>query len=121
MSRYRAIYDRKGKLAEYEDDELVWARPDAFGAAPASGPQVVRDIEPYRSMIDGSVIDGRKRHRDHLRAHGCIEVGNDTSHLKPRQPTKTGPSIKESLHRVLADVGDRDLKRMIQQEIRNRR
>jgi hypothetical protein len=119
MSRYRALYDAHGKFAEYEDDELVWARSGALRES-AAGPQIVPDIEPYRSMIDGSVIDGRKRHRDHLRAHGCVEVGNDTAHLRPRTPAPL-KSRKESLHRMLADVGDRDIRRMIQNEIRNRK
>lgn len=119
MSRYRAVYDRHGKLAEYEDDELVWVRGGAPEKA-SNGPQVVRDLEPYRSMIDGSVIDGRKRHRDHLRAHGCIEVGNDTTHMQPRKATPM-PSVKETMHRLLADCSDRDVQRMIQREIRNRR
>jgi hypothetical protein len=119
--RSRTIFDRHGALAEYVDGELVWARPDAFADDTKSGPQIMRDLEPYRSMIDGSVIDGRKRHRDHLKAHGCIEVGNDTSHLKPRPQTPIGPSRKESLHRMLADVGDRDIQRIVQNELRNRR
>lgn len=119
MTRYRCRFDRHGLLAEWEDDELVWVRPGAFDDDAGDGPQVIRDLAPYRSMIDGSVIDGRKRHRDHLKAHGCVEVGNDTSHLKAR-PAIRPSGIKESLHRMLADVGDRDLKRMIQKEIRNR-
>lgn len=118
MTRSRILYDRHGMLAEYHDDELVWARTDMDMAQ--AGPQIVRDIAPYKSMIDGSVIDGRKRHRDHLRAHSCIEVGNDTSHIKPRVP-KYGQGRKESLHRMLADVGERDLQRIVQNEIRNRK
>jgi hypothetical protein len=121
MSRYRCLFDRHGKLAEFQDGELVWARPGAFDDQQADGPQIVRDIEPYRSMIDGTMIDGRKRHRDHLKAHGCLEVGNDTSHLKPRAALPPQRSVKESLHRVLADVGDRELKQMIQREIKDRR
>jgi hypothetical protein len=122
MSRSRTFFDRNGALAEYVDGELVWARPGAFDE-PDEGPQVIRDIAPYRSMIDGSVIDGRKRHRDHLKAHGCIEIGNDTSHInKARVPSKpAGPSRKESLHRMLADVGDRDMQRIIQNTIKDRR
>ena len=40
-------------------------------------PQVIKDIDPYVSMIDGTVINSRSQHRDHLRANGCIEVGNE--------------------------------------------
>lgn len=40
-------------------------------------PQVLKDIDPYVSQIDGSLITSRSQHRDHLRQHGCIEVGNE--------------------------------------------
>lgn len=38
---------------------------------------LIRDIQPYRSIVDGSVVSGRRQHKDHLRAHGCVEVGNE--------------------------------------------
>ena len=38
---------------------------------------VMPDIQPYRSMIDGSLIGSRSKHRVHLRDHDCIEVGNE--------------------------------------------
>jgi len=116
MSRYRALYDRNGLLAEFENDVCVWMRPDAAGAETVAGPQVIRDLEPYRSMIDGSIITGRKQHRDHLRAHNCIEVGNDTSHMKPRKPVPL-PNRKELLHRLCADLSDRDMQRLVHREI----
>lgn len=122
MTRSTTRFDRHGALAEWVDGELVWVRPGAFpDDEESAGPQVIKDLQPYRSMIDGSVIDGRKRHRDHLKAHGCIEVGNDTSHMKPRAQQLIGSSRKESLHRMLGDVGDNDIKRIIQNELRNRR
>lgn len=117
--RSRTLFDRHGAVAEYVDGELVWARPGSSEDEATEGPQVVRDLQPYRSMIDGSVIDGRKRHRDHLKAHGCLEVGNDTSHMTRKAAPL--PSHKESLHRMLADVGDRDIRQIIQNELRNRR
>lgn len=45
---------------------------------------VMSDIQPYRSIITGEQIGGRRQHRDHLRAHGCIEVGNEKLGTKPR-------------------------------------
>jgi len=120
MSRYRAFYDGQGKLAEYQDDVLIWARPNFESAPEPSGPQIIPDIPPYQSMIDGSIIDGRKRHRDHLKAHGCVEIGSDTSHMN-RKRVPPAISVKESLYRVLADVGDRDIKRIIQKTIKDMR
>ena len=38
---------------------------------------VMPDIKEYTSMIDGTRITSRSQHRAHLRAHGCVELGND--------------------------------------------
>lgn len=55
-----------------------------------AAPMVIGDIQPYRSVIDGSEIGGRRQHRDHLKSHGCVELGNDmpTNHPKPTRPPK---------------------------------
>lgn len=45
--------------------------------APPRAPMVIGDIKPYRSIIDGRVITSRSKHREHLAAHGCREVGNE--------------------------------------------
>lgn len=49
-----------------------------------AGPYVWDDIQPYRSQIDGSLIGSRSTHRSHLKAHGCVEVGNETQALTRR-------------------------------------
>lgn len=57
---------------------------------------VVRDIKPYRSMIDGSIIPSRSRHREHLRDHNCVEVGNDRRVLNAkREPLRSPPGLKQ--------------------------
>lgn len=45
---------------------------------------VMPDIAPYRSTIDGSEITSRSRHREHLRSHNCIEVGNERPAPRPQ-------------------------------------
>lgn len=117
--RSRTLFDRHGAFAEYVDGELVWVRENSLEGAAAKGPQILSDLRPYRSMIDGSIVDGRKRHRDHLKAHGCVEIGNDASHLDRKAVQITGR--KESLHRMLGDVSERELQGMIKREIRNRK
>lgn len=121
MSRERIIYDSAGKLAEYKDDELVWLRP---GYKPNSsgntGPMIMRDIEPYKNMIDGRMITSRSEHRELLKQHNCVEVGNDTSHMK-RKPFKTKFSDrKKVLASQLADKSDHQISQMIKTEIKRR-
>lgn len=67
------------------------------------GPLVMPDIQPYRSMIDGRLITSRSRHREHLRVHNCIEIGNETKHLQPK-PLKSPPGLKETLIRATNEV-----------------
>ena len=69
-----------------------------------SGPFVIGDIKPYQSMIDGSMIQGRRQHREHLRQHGCIEVGNEK--LTPKKPTTPSrDEIRRDLHSVMNGMG----------------
>lgn len=59
--------------------------------------QVMPDIQPYTSMIDGSTITSRSQHRAHLRAHNCIEIGNEVQTVKPPAPP---PGLKQTLIEV---------------------
>lgn len=40
-------------------------------------PMVISDIDGYISQVDGSWIDSRSKHRNHLKQHRMIELGND--------------------------------------------
>lgn len=61
-------------------------------------PMVAADIQPYRSMITGEMIHSRSHHRAHLKAHGCVEVGNEK--IKPPEPAKPPPGLKQTLIEV---------------------
>jgi len=113
MSRYRAIYDRKGKLAEYEDEELVWVREEVEQENKANY-QIMLDIQPYKSMVDGSMITSRSQHREHLRRHNCFEVGNEK--MEPKTPA---PMSREKRRQILREqlwnVSDRECDRVLDQ------
>lgn len=42
-----------------------------------AAPMVASDIGGYVSQVDGSWIESRSKHRDHLKRHGMVEIGND--------------------------------------------
>lgn len=44
---------------------------------------VPQEFQPYKSMIDGRMITDRGEHRRHLKANGCVEVGNENPAPKP--------------------------------------
>jgi hypothetical protein len=88
MARQRYI-QIKGELIPVEQ----------YAPADPVGPYVMPDIKPYQSMIDGSFIQSRSRHREHLRQHGCIEVGNEKMSNAPPRET---PPPAETLRREIA-------------------
>lgn len=115
MSKYKAIYDSKGLLAEYENGELTWVREE-ISKSKKAGHQIMLDIQPYKSMVDGSMITSRSKHREHLRQHNCIEIGNETMQNTP-PPVQT--NRREMLHRRLGDMSDRQANQILAQLRRN--
>ena len=111
--RYRAIYDAKGLLYEIENGEVVFMRDD-YGQESSTGPQVIRDIEPYQSMVDGSMITSRSHHREHLKRHNCFEVGNEKMETRPT-PAPSAMDRRQALHRQLGDMSDRQANKILTQ------
>ena len=63
---------------------------------------IIPDIQPYRSQIDGSMITSRAKHRNHLKDHGCIEVGNEKQTNKaPVQPKGLRDEIGKAVYQHL--------------------
>ena len=102
--RSRYIYAPSGKLvAEYKGSECVYYDADYYDQQDA-GYMVMPDISPYKSMVDGSLITSRSVHRAHLKQHGCVEVGNDSSLRAKPQPLKSPPGLKDAIIRATNDV-----------------
>lgn len=84
------IYDRRS-------GELV----PKTNYVPADAPQVMRDLEPYKSMHTGEMIDGRKQHRDHLRAHGLRELGNEMETAMKRRTVEPREKLDDTMRRAV--------------------
>jgi hypothetical protein len=96
MTRRRYIYVN-GEAHEVSQD---WT-PE-----PRSDIHIMGDITPYQSMLNGEIITSRSRHREHLRDHGCVEVGNDSSLYRPREPLKPR-GVKESVIAATNQIEER--------------
>lgn len=91
------------------DGELVEYGGDVERQTPA----VLPEISPYKSMIDGSVIDSRSKHREHLKRHGYEEMGNDSSLFKPRKIPDVSPQKRKELIRSQIDrMPEKDFRAM---------
>ena len=72
---------------------------------------VMNDIQPYQSMIDGSMITSRSRHREHLQAHGCIEVGNEK--MENRAPQQVQSQRREILRQQVANMTHKEANKIL--------
>lgn len=88
-----------------QDPETLKLIPkDEYQPRSQAGFFVMGDIQPYKSMITGEMITGRRQHREHLRQHGCIEVGNEK--LTPRRTINpTRDDYRRSVAEVMAGKG----------------
>lgn len=55
---------------------------------------VAPDIGGYQSVVDGSYIGSRSAHREHLKKHDLVELGNERIKPKPKGPP---PGLKEAI------------------------
>lgn len=113
--RYRAIFDGNGLRAEIEDGEVLYLRPDTTpdNRSDHPAPQIMRDIDPYKNMINGGMITSRSEHRELLKANNCFEVGNEP--FKPPAPPKKVNTRREVLHRQLGDMSDKQANKLLKQ------
>lgn len=99
--RKRYVY-RNGEMVEVGSDYVPERRTTDW--------RVMPDIKPYQSMIDGREITSRSRHREHLKAHGCIEVGNETKHLMNPQRGTGKIEPPSGLKQQIAEIAAEKLK-----------
>lgn len=90
--RYRFIQDP-------ETGELIPA--DEYRPKAATHHYVMPDIHGYRSMASGEYITSRSRHREELKRHGLIEVGNEIRAATTNRPK---PVDRELRRRQIADA-----------------
>ena len=63
-------------------------------------------MEPTQHMASGKYFTSKKKFRDETRAHGCVEVGNETKALvKPRKrinldKRQRRDDIKKAIHQL---------------------
>lgn len=80
------------------------------------GVVVIPDIKPYKSMITGEMITSRSQHREHLKVHGCVEVGNETKYLQAKRPDFESPQRKELIRSQIDAMSQAEFKRALRRD-----
>ena len=82
------------------------------------GPMIMPDINPYQSMIDGSMITSRSLHKEHLKRNNCVEVGDYDFTPKPL-PEVSPQKRKDLIVRQVMDMSHDEFKRALKRDIDN--
>ena len=69
---------------------------------------VMSDIEGYVSQVDGTWIKSRSHHREHLKQHRMIELGNDVPMKHPE--LKISRKSQEERKRQIAEMANARLR-----------
>jgi hypothetical protein len=106
-------YDDREKYLAYwnlpfegEESDKAWAEKQSMTVREA--PRVMSDIGGYVSQIDGSWIESRSKHRNHLKQHGMVELGNDLP--KQQKSVEIDRKSQEQRKRTIAEVANARLR-----------
>lgn len=83
----------------------------------ADAPMVIGDIKPYQSQVTGEMITSRSQHREHLKAHNCVEIGDQTKYLQANRPNFESPQRKELIRAQVDAMSHAEFKRALQRDI----
>jgi len=82
------------------------ARGDASKRSDLSMPQIILDRVEYKSPITGEMITSRSSHKEHLKVHDCIELGNEKIDTASAEE-KTARAAKASLAEDIKEAYDK--------------
>lgn len=92
-----------GFVSGTPEAESAWREKEALSNRTRGGSlTVIRDIGEYVSPVDGSHITSRSQHRDHLRQHQLVELGNERVKRRDFEMPRMGHDIKAAIEQLKA-------------------
>lgn len=106
-SNFEKIFSNKkptrGSFVWDEEAGEMVSKSEYYSKPANHGPMVIADIQPYKSMATGEFIGGRAQHREHLKRHNLVEIGNETKYLKNTRQPGPPPGLKERIAQIAND------------------
>lgn len=105
MARSSFVWDRE-RRALVPAAEFYARRGDAVRHARSDlpTPMLMSDLPEHRNMATGEMVSSRSRHREILRQHGLVEVGNEPLTRPMRKPPEMTARERDELRRDIADA-----------------
>jgi hypothetical protein len=95
--RYLEMWSLAEGTPEADD---AWTKKVAFMDQQERATGAYIDMTPFISVVDGSVVTSRSSHREHMRKHDLIEVGNERMPPRTEKRETFGQEIKRHIDEV---------------------
>jgi hypothetical protein len=88
-----------------EKGELI-PREEYYGSSDVNAPMIQADIAGYKSMVTGEWIGSRSTHRQHLKEHRLVEIGNEIkAHTTKQAPKVDREQLRRDIHTSMQKLG----------------
>lgn len=103
------IFSGGAKRGSYIQDpktgKLV-PKDEYYGSSDVNAPMVMADIAGYQSQVTGEWISSRSQHREHLKQHRLVEVGNELkAHTQKQAPRVDREQLRRDIHTSMLKLG----------------
>jgi len=65
------------------EGEAAWQAKQEMHNREADAHMIIPDIQPYKAVVTGEVINSRSQHREYLKRNDLVELGNEKGKPKP--------------------------------------
>lgn len=108
-SNFDRIFSGGAKRGSYIQDpetgKLV-PKEEYYAPSTVNAPMVMNDIGGYKSQVTGEWIASRSQHREHLKTHRLVEVGNELkAHTTRQAPKVDREAIRRDIHTSMQKLG----------------
>ena len=114
--RSRYVYNPQGELIYAIERGVVTC--DKRDETDDPGYMVMPDIQPYQNMVNGGIITSRSKHREFLKQHNLVEIGNEKQKsVADLRKTGVKESLVASMQRAKEQYGTRHVEKAISETL----
>jgi hypothetical protein len=96
----------KGSFVQCPTTGKLIPKDEFYSAVDVNAPMVQADIAGYKSMVTGEWIGSRSTHRQHLKEHRLVEIGNEVkAHTTKQAPKVDREQIRRDIHTSMQKLG----------------
>jgi hypothetical protein len=96
----------KGSFVQCPTTGKLIPKDEFYSAVDVNAPMVQADIAGYKSMVTGEWIGSRSTHRQHLKEHRLVEIGNEVkAHTTKQAPKVDREQLRRDIHTSMQKLG----------------